>query len=126
MLKKPERYYKNIYDCAQKFSWCARKWNDDGKIIGVFPCLACKGYGWIHRDEDFDCVEGYKLAPRYTCKKCGGTGQSSRKEFKVFYDRSIHRYKSELTEWKRLSALKKSAISKLSKEEIKALQELGI
>lgn len=39
---------------------------------GTITCPKCDGEGKHYYIEDLDCQEGYKLADKKTCKKCGG------------------------------------------------------
>jgi hypothetical protein len=57
---------------------------------------------------------------------CNTTGEGTKKAFLAEYRRIVNAYKAKLRYYKSNIAAKKSALSKLTAEEIKALQELGV
>lgn len=59
------------------------------------------GRGYTYRPEDRDVVEGYKLAPAYTCKTCNGKKSCTRKKFKKdYYDPAIYKWKDKVAKVK--------------------------
>ena len=72
---KPARPYNNLADFVEKNSWfrtdkyTARKW----------PCLECRGRGWVYDPEDPPCpVEGNRDRRTLKCITCGGTGEGTK------------------------------------------------
>lgn len=115
-MLKPERTYKSFTDFIVKHRRPYR--NSDPTF---YHCTLCFGKGWDHRWEDHDPVEGFKLAPRYTCQKCGGSGRGTRKELKALYDEWRANYNAKVAEWERVEAIRRTAIAKLTPEERQVL-----
>lgn len=111
MIKKPEPYYKSISDMRQKcvqYSSVSHKLSD----LSWFPCLKCKGHGRVYDSNDCDPVEGYKMATKYPCKTCNGTGTGSKKlfteEYKVLkkdYINKLKKYKSSISRIKEIKKI---------------------
>jgi len=106
---KPKRPYRSLQDCKQKY---LKDWSyyvrNKRFTKNEFPCLKCHGYGKVHKDEDYDTIEGYKLAPWYTCPQCQGTSKIDIEEFRPRYEYYIKQWRENLAEWqKRQKILKK-------------------
>jgi hypothetical protein len=78
LLLKPTLEYDSVEDAID--SYRGYKFNNNKKK-GDYPCLACQGEGTYRKIEDRDEIEGYKLAPRYTCEPCNGTGIGDKDAF---------------------------------------------
>jgi hypothetical protein len=68
-----------------------------------------------------DPVEGNKNAPQVKCPRCDGSGKGSKEEYQIAYRWHQQDYHQRLAEWKKTKTLRKSALAKLTKEEIEAL-----
>lgn len=94
-------------------------------------CPGCKGIGKAHLFKDRDVIEGYKLATLYYCFMCDGKGNietSNSLEFEaceaywLIYNKHIDKQKQDIILAKnKREKLIKSAKSKLTPEELKAL-----
>lgn len=117
--EKPKRPYKNFSDFR-----IYQHRGDQKKLqdINFYPCLFCEGYGKVRNIDDCDPIEGYKLAPWYKCSQCKGTGRSSRKEFRKAYYEVMQNYRYRRERWKIEEALRFLGRSKLTEEELRALQ----
>ena len=120
---KPARPYNNLADFVEKNSWfrtdkyTARKW----------PCLECRGRGWVYDPEDPPCpVEGNRDRRTLKCITCGGTGEGTKAACIKAYREAIQRFKAEADDYKRLSQVRKELQEGLSQEQIRAIRELGI
>ena len=78
-----------------------------------WPCRYCAGRGQIFCTLDQIYIQ---------CSACGGTGQGTKKAWKEAYRKIIEKYQTEINQYKELVRLKKEARKKLTKEEIKAIQ----
>ena len=95
---------------------------------GHYPCRGCGGRGWFYDPDDPpDPVEGYKMCRRLKCPACGGKKYSTSKEdaasFKTWVKNQKKRYSDEVKQYKNHKKLLKSALIKLSPEEIEALKK---
>jgi hypothetical protein len=61
----------------------------------TFYCLECDGSGRVHRWEDRDPYEGFKMAPTYVCGSCGGKGYVPESKHREFYNQKIASWRKE-------------------------------
>src|SRR4030042_1768756 len=105
-MRRPRRPYKNFG------LFC---WDNGSDANRPYPCLMCRGRGYYQHSTEI--VE---------CGACKGTGQGT-KEACLEEDREIiQAYEKEKAEYQRLCRTKREALCKLTKEEIKAIKELGL
>lgn len=81
-------------------------------------CPVCEGYGRVCDPDSMDPIEGSKMATYYKCPFCLGSGailSTSR-----YYQPLLH-FWDELRRLESKEELKKTALSKLTKEEREAL-----
>jgi RecJ-like exonuclease len=116
---KPTRPYKNIEE-LRKQNVSVYVW-DKKHDTGFWPCPTCGGSGKVHNEKDRDVVEGYKMAPLYTCMFCGGKGTATKEYWRAIYRIKMNKWREECKEYDHAKKLIKSAKSKLTPEEIKAL-----
>lgn len=115
---RPRRSYKNfgLFCLAHGSSFGNR-----------YPCLACRGQGRIDDPADPPCpVEGYKHVRRIDCPECGGSGKGTKGTCRRAYQKIVESYCQEKAEYGQLVRVRKAALSRLTKEEIQALRELGL
>lgn len=116
--QKPIRKYKNLqeYNDGRSLTCKKHKW----------PCLACDGYGRIYDPDDPPCpIEGNKMRNKLKCQICSGTGAGTKEEVMQEYKEYIKNFKLQLSKYNELLKHKKSALKKLTQQEIKALKNLG-
>lgn len=119
---RQKRPYKSLAEFCEKQGCLGRKLDH-----GEYPCLTCRGRRWVYDPNDPPCpIEGNKMRNTLKCDACAGTGRSTRKACAAAYQKVIDEWKKEVTEYDRLEALRKSAIEKLTADEIHAIQELGL
>ena len=117
---RPRRPYRSLEDFRR--SIFGAHLCQHAKVPDHWPCVGgCLGRGWVYREEDRDIIEGYKLAPRYPCSCCNGTGRNSREVVRAAYKVEIEGWRKRAESWDRQEALRKNAIAKLTKEEKQAL-----
>jgi hypothetical protein len=107
-------------DEVKEFSvWCVE---NNAIRNGKFSCTECNGSGKIYDPNDpRDPIEGNKLRRVITCTSCKGSGTGLIDEWlSLFKADKIAEKKKQIQE-KRKSKLVKSALKKLTDEEIKAL-----
>ena len=109
MRARPRRPYRNFG------LFC---WANGASRIRPYPCLACKGRGLRNHPK----YEDYEIV----CTACGGTGKGTKEACCAAYLEAIETYKQDKAEYERLCYHRKEALKRLSKEEVKALQELGV
>jgi hypothetical protein len=144
---KPVRPYRNLSDFVSKYQYLSKR---------EWPCLACRGRGWDYDPEDpedpedppcpvkgnrgrntIPCAacggtgegtgEGSRPAPAgFYCAACGGTGEGTKAACVKAYREAIQRFKAEADDYKRLAQVRKELREGLSKEQIRAIKELGI
>jgi hypothetical protein len=88
----PTPRYTSLAQAVDSFFSISNTWRKNGC---AYPCLACSGDGWYRKAEDRCPVEGYKMAPRYTCEVCQGTGGGTKEQFKAHYDDQVMRDKEK-------------------------------
>ena len=111
MRPGPRRPYKNFG------IFCLWHGCDRGR---PYPCLACRGQGEIRQP---DYGERYRIE---RCAACNGTGEGTKEACRAAYIDAIEAYKQEKAEYQKLCYYRKEALKRLSKEEVKALRELGV
>jgi hypothetical protein len=96
MIELPKKPYKSFKDFTIH-QWKIVKFSPSytpGPNQG-YPCMACRGEGRKYRREDRDPIEGYKLANKYQCEVCLGTGRKSKIQAKAEYDQEILNWKEK-------------------------------
>ena len=112
---KPTRPYRNLTDFVSKYQYLSKR---------QWPCLACRGRGW---DYDPPCPVEFNNGRRTVpCAACGGSGNGTKAACVKAYREAIQRFKEEADDYKRLAQVRKELREGLSKEQIRAIQELGI
>ena len=117
---RPKRPYRSLRDfVARHFNYSI----PESKRLdpGFWPCIPCDGRGRYRKEEDRDIIEGFKLAPWYTCEACKGTGRGPKEEVQAILRQIIYRFRAALAAWKVQDRLCKSGLRKLTKDERKAL-----
>lgn len=94
MIQKPTKPFKNL----EEFRTANLGMGFD---THAWPCMACQGKG---------------------CDACGGTGIGTRKACQEVYNSIMLEYKCALAAYNGVIALAKSALSKLTKEELAAVK----
>ena len=103
MRTRPKRPARNLRAFVRGFNPLRfHKW----------PCLKCCGAGWR------DC--------KHRCPTCGGTGASTRAACQKAYREVLEKYEEEKREYQRLVKARKTALKRLTEEQIQALRELGL
>jgi hypothetical protein len=116
--KRPKRPFRNLDEFRRSIAWRTRQSED----TGFWPCLECRARGFYYNPDDCCPIEGYKLATRYKCPKCGGSCKGTKKEVTAAYRQVIAEWQAEDNTWKAEEALRKSGLDKLTEEERKALR----
>lgn len=113
---KPKAPYKTLRDYVV---WRYKHTPFGDKLIDVklWPCQACDGAGRYRKEEDRDCVEGYKMAPWYKCEACGGTQCGPKYLVALAFEVIMADHRKALDEWTRVDRLIRSARKKLTPEE---------
>lgn len=115
---RPRRPYKNFGH------FCLAHGSSFGN---PYPCLACRGQGTIYDPNDPPCpIEGNKYRRTIRCAACGGSGKGTKEACRKAYQAAIYKYPQEKADYEGLSRLKRQALQRLTKDEIKALKELGL
>ena len=114
MRPRPRRPYKNFG------LFCWDKGSDNGK---PYPCLACRGRGFFLERNGTAFVA---YAPRTICTACRGTGHGTKQACQEAYDKVLAEYRDKAQAYNNLAKVRTQARKKLTKEEIKALKELGL
>ena len=117
---RPEAY-KSINEARDNYSSIYKKWKRDDSD---YPCLNCDGAGTYHKFEDRDIIEGYKLAPLYTCKSCSGSGRGPKEMFKAYYDAEKQKIKAQQQKFDKDLDSFMEAIQVLSPEQIFTLNKM--
>jgi hypothetical protein len=89
---KPRRPFKNFEEFIDYRKKVSKK--------GIeFPCIVCGGNGRHNcREEHYDIIEGYKLAPFVECRTCEGTGLTTRSILHKVYKLEIKAWRSRIQE----------------------------
>ena len=96
-------------------------------VVNPYPCLACRGQGTVYDPDAPPCpVEGNKYRRTIRCTACGGSGRWAKEACRQAYREILKAYHEEKAEYDRLCGLRSQALKRLTKEEIRALRELGI
>lgn len=113
----PKRPFRSFEDFLENH-WRRRYSGPREKDL---PCHRCHGSGRVYRFEDRDVIEGYKLAPTYSCGDCGGSGRTTRADVKAFYDIAIVLWREDRDEEVRRRAALKKAQALLTPDEMELL-----
>lgn len=119
-MRKPERPYKDLSDARKRICFYGEK--DRLCDLAFYPCIECDARGGVRDIKDLDPIEGYKMAPLYACKACGGSGAIPKKAFVAYYRGVMGKWKAEMDEYRQHKAKVKLAGSKLTKEELELLK----
>ena len=115
---RPRRSYKNFG------LFCRAHGSSFGN---PYPCLACRGQGRIDDPANPPCpVEGYKHVRRIDCPECRGSGRGTKEACHQAYQKTLAAYRQEKDMYNHLVRLRKAALARLSKDEIRALRALGV
>ena len=91
-----------------------------------FPCPGCYGRKTIY-DPDQHCpIEGYKMADRIKCPRCGGRGEVSKCDYSQILQKERERVKLINQDIDEENNIRRSIKSKLSKEELDYLRYQSI
>jgi hypothetical protein len=116
---RPKKPYRKLGDARV----AVRRVPERPALARDWPCPSCGGMGKKYAPEDYDPIEGYKLATRRApCTLCGGTGDLGKTGFKIWYSGVLDRWRWDLMEWEENLRLAKQALGKLTDEEVAALQ----
>jgi DnaJ-class molecular chaperone len=127
MRKRPKRPYRNFHEFLDNIKFAG--WSVAERILIVkrginYPCERCGGEGAFYAISRGS--NGWNQGKCTACPDCEGTGKGTKKACQASYRQSIDRWKKEADEYDALVAAKKEALKKLTKEEVKVLQELGV
>ena len=117
-MLRPARPARSLRQYADMQCWAAKR---------NWPCLACRGQGWYYDPTDRPCpVEGYRLVRQLTYGCCKGTGEGTKAAVVEAYRKALENYRQRKAEYERLVYLRQKALDKPTKEETRALRELGL
>lgn len=96
--------------------------------LNCLACDRCEGKGWYRDTRDFDPVEGYKLADKYTCEVCNGKKikpnlSSSREMFETYYQQILDNLSAEHTFYHSILSLQEYANRVLGERELALLRK---
>ena len=115
---RPRRSYKNFG------LFCLAYGSSFGN---PYLCLACRGRGTVYDPKDPPCpIEGNKYRRTIRCTTCGGSGKGAKGACRQAYQAILEAYRQEKAKYDRLARLRREALQRLTKGEIRALRELGI
>jgi len=92
LTKLPKKPFKSFESYLHYYTKHSSK-HHRTKKVAKYPCPECLGIGQVCRWEDRDVIEGFKLAPRYTCDSCGGSGETTVAYYKTAYKAEMAKYK---------------------------------
>jgi len=115
-MRRPTRPARNLRDFADKNHWLGRS--------DQWACLECHGRGWNYIDPP-DPVEGYRYCRTLTCGASGGSRKGTKAAVAKAYRAALAIYRKAQDEYRQCVKLRKEALHKLSKEEVRAIRELG-
>ena len=128
-LEVPKRSYQKTllgkaYD-AMIFSGKHSKQDIREKIKeGKYPCHVCYSDGAYYNSNDFDPIEGYKMASKtMKCSYCDGTGFVSKEKFKKWAAEKEKQYKLSVENHKKMKKFLEETLPKFSDQEIIMLNE---
>lgn len=102
------------------------KWYKNKVEKIVVSCNLCDGTGKRYYFEDCDPIEGYKMASKRECDKCGGVGFVHVDTYRDEYDAEVKKNEEKIKEYEYYTTMMKSIKLKLTKEEVKFLKIYGI
>jgi len=120
MRSRPRRPYKNFG------LFCFAHGSD---AIRPYPCLVCRGKGTQTIEVCIESVfpeDNYRLDRPIRCATCHGTGQGTKAACRQAYQKILEAHRQACREYDRLTAYRRQALKKLTKVEIRILQELGV
>ena len=120
-LAKPQLSYPSLEDAIKCYSGYAFRCKQAPE---VFPCLSCRGEGTYKKFEDRDEIEGYKLAPRYNCESCEGTGIGPKEVFLSYIESQNQESKDKIAKFENDVHTLTAAIRKLSSEELDVFRNM--
>ena len=113
----PKRPYATLEEYRRTF------YSDNNGPV-KWPCLECRGYGWIYDPSEQPCsVEGYKMVARLKCQACKGTKEGPRKAVSEAYKAMKKEYARKSREFLRLRKI--WGYLRLTEDEIKSLRMFG-
>lgn len=122
--KAPKRPYRNFVEFCLCRTYSANRLTPGRPF---YPCLTCGGRGRNYDPEDPpDPVEGNKHRHTLECKGCKGSGESDRKTCFAAYSQILNKWHVEIALFQAHVKRRLNALAKLTEDEIKALNELGI
>jgi hypothetical protein len=84
----------------------------------AFPCLVCDGRGQVRREEDYDSMEGWKLAPWYKCTACNGTGEGTREAIRGAWRKALWEWHEKAVKARERRKAEMSVIKQLKRAKI--------
>ena len=82
-----------------------------------WPCLYCASTGKTWDPDDYDIIEGRKLASKITCGFCGGTGVGDKDYAEFVYNKGIKQYETECKKGTAMAQGFAKALKKMSRKE---------
>lgn len=83
-----------------------------------FPCIACRATGKVYDPNDYDIIEGYKLASKIPCPECNGAREVKREVYSNILKEHKKIYHEKLVKYNIL----KSILGSLSDSEIQLMK----
>jgi hypothetical protein len=122
---RPERTYASLEEARRKSYDCYHGFGENRLTdVSFWPCLECGGRGKIYDpDEPIDPVEGHKFSSRIPCPDCRGSGNMGKPAFTKWYNGETAKWRAELAEFKKTTAVLRRLQKKLTDEEYDALCE---
>lgn len=93
------------------------KLNGYNKNDGTIVCPRCNGEGKHYYIEDNDCVEGYKMADKKTCKLCHGKTRILSHWLLDKYSIEVNEYKKHVDRYNKTAIILSTIRSKLTVRE---------
>ena len=90
---------------------------------GDYPCYYCCAEGKLYDPEDYNIIEGYKLADKkVVCEVCNGTGFLSKKEFMEYFREKKKEYHQNMALYNDAIEKFNGLYDKLTDEEYRLLE----
>ena len=125
LIRIPSRPYRSFAHYALWYRSHYGRYLSRALPDNKYFCKTCDGSGVVHRIEDRDVYEGYKLAPLHPCSAGCDKGVVDESVVRHLYKAEIDRWRAEHARASALNRLQKSALAKirrqLTTEEIKSL-----
>lgn len=87
--KPPESLQKKLKD------------NNYNKKDNTIECRHCHGTKTAYRDEDRDCIEGWKMADKHPCRDCGASGRVSSVVLRKDHQDQVIRFNNHVENYNR-------------------------